>query len=181
MMISPKVRLLLAKVAMLFPGFDSETTIRHHAEQISRQYVDGYFDGPRTVSGASRSVSMWDDVVFKAHIRQSCQDNRREWDFYNGCTDELKTMCAKPLYISKNGRVIVMERVKSTIGSWFPDYQDCLAALREFNNKLVELIDAMNGTDDYLISGASLCSDNHASNVGVTSDGVYKWIDYAGC
>ncbi len=187
MKITPQIRFLLAMAAMIAPGVSQEDKIKSHAEKLSRQYSEGYsgsmcYSGPSEFSGCYRSVSMWDTVVFKAHILKTTtyECNRREWEFYHEATAELQAMCVKPVYISKNGRVLVMERVEDTIRRWYSNRGlDHYDALVEFNDDLRRLIDEMNGTEDYEKSGKGMCRDNHAGNIGVTSDGELKWLDYA--
>jgi hypothetical protein len=165
---------------MVSPGVDDLTKARRHAEKLSRQYhPHGWYEGDYSVEGCTRQVSMWENVVFKAHSNIVYCDNKLEWKFYNSSPSELREMCAKPLYISKNGRVLVMERIPSTLKNdelWYSDYLDKEDALDNFNHKLVHLINKVYGKG----VGLDSTDDNHSDNVGVTKTGELKWIDYAG-
>lgn len=87
-----------------------------HAEMIATKYVDdGVLDlkyNGNNKSGCSRLCEVIDDYAFKAvHSSRNASQNRSEWDFYCMTTDAIRKMLAKPVYISRNGNVLVMERI----------------------------------------------------------------------
>lgn len=81
-----------------------------HAEYLSLQYVEDRYQKITGSSGCSRSVTIEGEYAFKAvHNAKNANQNRAEWDFYLMTTDEVRAKLAKPVYISRNGNVIVME------------------------------------------------------------------------
>jgi hypothetical protein len=186
MTMTSRVRVALALLAFIAPGFNPadklqrEThKIERQAEKLSRMYRCNEYSGPSSTAGSYRSVYMSGSVVFKAVTRPSCQDNQREWKFYSESSDELKAMCVKPLYISENGRVIVMQRVVSTLlddSKWYCDSNDRDDALETFNTIIGDMV--RDEHDEHAAWQA--LNDNHGDNVGVTETGELLWIDYAG-
>lgn len=95
------------------------------AERLSktkRKYaynLDEDFDCLNSIgAGASRTVYSHPDfpfVVFKITKSATNPSNKDEWDFYwNKANKKQRKILAKPLYISENGRVLIMERVRTT-------------------------------------------------------------------
>src|SRR6185436_20732867 len=81
------------------------------AEFLSEQYdAHGKFMLESDAQGCTRACIIEKGYAFKAvHKAKESDQNRSEWDFYTMTTDEIRALLAKPLYISKNGRVLVME------------------------------------------------------------------------
>ena len=84
-----------------------------NAERLSLSYTErGRYTGRSDACGSWRSVAYFDDYVVKSVQEAQDRDCQMEWDFYVGTTDEVRAFLAKPLYISRNGRSIVMEKLK---------------------------------------------------------------------
>lgn len=59
----------------------------------------------------------WPFLVFKYEYRNDVRANLSEWATWNQASADEKEFLAKPYYLSKNGRVLVMERVGT-----YPEY-----------------------------------------------------------
>jgi hypothetical protein len=103
------------------------------AEHYSLQYDDdGYYvrDSDKH-KGTSRAVHLEQHYVFKAVKKQRAwKQNRAEWDYYTSTTDEIRRHLCKPLYIARNSRVIVMERIVPIDEDSRP-YRRALAKIKE--------------------------------------------------
>lgn len=76
-------------------------------------------------SGNYRAVIFDTDVVYKLVFGGKYQcSNRTEWDNYHDLPEPLKPMFAKPLYLSEDGSVLVMERIKH--GSAYEHNPHCM-------------------------------------------------------
>lgn len=71
-------------------------------------------------SGAYRCCFLRGGYAFKLSHQGEERANRAEYDFYAMTTDNIRRLLVKPLYISRNGAVIVMEQVKPHVP--YPDY-----------------------------------------------------------
>jgi hypothetical protein len=68
----------------------------------------------RLGSGIGRVVyshPKWPFLVFKYEFQPEPMSNQSEWDYWMRANDEQRQFLARPFYLSKNGHVIVMERV----------------------------------------------------------------------
>lgn len=139
-----------------------------HAEWLSEQYnEDGQYLHMTTSTGCSRSVQIESGFAFKAvHSAKYFAQNRSEWDFYHMTTDEIRAMLAKPLYISRNGRVIVME----ALTPWYGHKLRFTMDYDEIRAKLHILTDSAYGFK---------IGDLHGGNWGVRKDGTVIALDYA--
>src|SRR6185436_9865260 len=91
--------------------------------------------------------------------------NRSEWDFYTMTTDEIRAMLAKPLYISKNGNVLVMERLMPWHSS-DASYDEREKQENVLNNATVQAYGFVIG-------------DFHGGNWGIHKDKRTLLLDYA--
>jgi len=131
------------------------------AEFLSTEYnEDGSFKYDSEHSGLYRTVFLEGQFAFKAACRKkfACL-NQSEYDFYTMTTDEIRVCLVKPLYISKNGRVIVMELV-NPLGT-----ESTLKVDQRLSN-------LMNNSYGFNLS------DLHEKNWGVRQDGTVVVIDY---
>lgn len=146
-----------------------------YAEQLSLRFNPG--DGrsditmeERTAGGAYRDVIVKGGFAFKvAQGSYEIPANLSEWDFYCMTTDAIRKLLAKPVYISRNGRCIVMEeltpwrKVADTPRS--PGYKRMDSTERALNLLCERTI-------------RRTISDLHGGNWGVTQDGKIKCLDY---
>lgn len=103
--------------------------------------------------------------------------NRKEWDTYRKFPESVKAITAKPICISKCGRVMAIELVATTLSK--RKKQDPTLERQEFNARLKKLL-----TESGLFEVNEirhLLSDNHVGNIGVRENGELVWIDYASC
>lgn len=83
------------------------------AEKMSEEYgTDGRFKHASNRGGLYRTVFLEGGYAFKAvwNVKDAAT-NRAEFDFYVMTTDDVRAKLCKPLYISQNGNVIVMQKV----------------------------------------------------------------------
>lgn len=127
--------------------------------------------------GSSRTVyAINDELVLKVPNCISGDyngrtHNKREASIYQHASDEHKKYLAAVIACSKTGKWSVMERVNYTC-ECDDDYD-----VRSMNSILVrECTSAIANC----ISGYVTTLDLHSSNVGITCDGKFKVVDYAG-
>ncbi len=103
----------------------------------------------------------WPFLVFKYEYKEEARNNRAEWNFYHEiASPNQQQYLTKPLYISPNGAVIVMERIrKHTYANPCPD----------------DMMDAIYKALDSTGAVWDICNDH---NVGA-SGSVSKVFDYA--
>jgi hypothetical protein len=120
-------------------------------------------------SGCTRSVLIEGGYVFKAvHRLKDANQNRAEWDFYTMTTDEIRAKLAKPLYISRNGNIIVME----VLTPWYSRKDpkgDVYGGLTQFEESLLNLTNSVHGLH---------IGDLHGGNWGIRADGTVLLLDY---
>ncbi len=146
-----------------------------YAEYLSGQYKKAN-DGKNEIftmnsekHGATRTCIISGNYAFKAvQVAKNAVENRSEWDFYAMTTDEIRAKLAKPLYISQNGRVIVME----VCTGWYErtPAQRTTTGYLEPNEEAVKLL--VQNTHGFTLQ------DLHGNNWGVTSDGRAVVLDY---
>lgn len=137
------------------------------AEEMSLDYSDGYYQRSKgqDSDGLYRSVILRDGYAFKAIKSTVNPDCIAEWDFYTLTTDEIRAMLAKPVYVSRNGRVIVVEEVRVGV---YPDDEQALAELERSLRRLSK--------ETY---GFDYFCDFGTRNMGFTQDGRAVMIDWA--
>ena len=136
------------------------------AEQMSHEYVDGRFRNKTDHTGAFRSVQLVEQYAFKATTRQNqASVNWSEWDFYTMTTDEIRAKLCKPVYISQNGNVLVMERLERARDSKTLPWD-------AVNNAATELDQMTEAQYGFCIG------DLHGGNWGVTKSGLLLALDY---
>jgi len=173
--------------------------MRHTTPQISKMVRDlalesygdnGYLHDhvEYDVHGAFRAVRVFDGFAIKfARASYQAVQNRAEWDTYRKFPESVKTVAAKPICISKCGRVMAIEAVTTTLraahrddnrGGGQPEWWETeQTELCEFNEKLLALLTRDGGFSDDEIR--TLMCDNHGNNIGVRENGELCWIDYA--
>ena len=140
------------------------------AEFLSQQYNgEGIYQMISGSSGCTRSVLIEGGYVFKAvHRTKDANQNRAEWDFYTMTTDEIRAKLAKPLYISRNGNIIVME----VLTPWYSRKDpkgDVYGGLTQFEESLLNLTNSVHGFH---------MGDLHGGNWGIRADGTVVLLDY---
>lgn len=136
------------------------------AEFLSQHYEDGKFQERSPREGAYRACLVEDGYAFKAvHNVRDVNANRAEWDFYAMTTDEIRAKLAKPVYISRNGLVIVMV----AITPWRERKNGFEGNLSHWENELDELTKSTYGFN---------IGDTHGGNWGVDSEGNVLMLDY---
>lgn len=134
------------------------------AEKMSHEYTDGRINNTSETAGAYREVFLHDQYAFKAVGRDCDIDtNRAEFDFYTMTTDEIRAKLAKPVYISRNGRVIVMERVTP-----WRKAQPELSAYKTAS-EIEAFVNKIHGCN---------IGDLHDGNFGIRDNGEIVVIDY---
>lgn len=68
----------------------------------------------------------WPFLVFKYEYRDEVIANASEWEIWHMASDEQRKFMAKPFYLSKGNRVLVMERVGRIKGTFSLDYMEKL-------------------------------------------------------
>lgn len=132
-----------------------------HAEMLSEAYDDrGRFRNTTDRIGSYRTVIVEGGYAFKAMLRNDRDPmNRAEWDFYASASDEMRAKLAKPLYLSRNGNVIVMEVLKVNVWGETPEMSTEVANMaKELHNVII--------------------GDLHGGNFGTRSDGTMVVSDY---
>jgi len=153
------------------------------AERLSESYVEGdYGWGPRkrfdesqltpatlgfpyirATCGTTRTVLIGEKIVFKAVTNgSSTHCNIFEWELYSIVPDWARPHFCRPLYISRNGRVIVMERLATGVTG---------VEIKNLKNRFREKI-----SDAGEIS--RLFSDDIPINLGF-KNGQIQFLDYA--
>ncbi len=132
-----------------------------HATQL-RILDDGYY----------RTVTVQDGIVYKVLKNYSSTQNRREWQLYRNAPPVLRAIMAEALYLSKCGRVLAMERVASTLKDADPTGEKRAT----FNTHLEKILYNLGYANEKI---SEMMQDNHPANIGITFDGIVKWIDYA--
>ena len=128
--------------------------------------------------GVSRRVfkhKKFPSVVFKlqSHGKKTCSPNYSEWRSYRKVLPHQKAVLAKPILISKNYRVLVMEEAKH-MKVIFKEIRPFLKRAR----KVLPASLAWDFQSDYEpYNGINTELVPH--NVGVREDGKYKIFDYA--
>lgn len=129
-----------------------------HAEAMSLNYNEnGWYQGDSGLNGCSRSVELRGGFAFKAVFSARNRDNVAEWDFYTMTTDEVRQYLAKPVYISRNGRVIVMEELTVDIA---------------YSHIAKALVKATKKAHNFALY------DLHSGNFGQRADGTVVCLDY---
>ncbi len=125
--------------------------------------------------GAYRKVILDTEVVYKL-TRNGTRDviaNRDEWNRYHAVPEEVRHLLAKPLYISDDGSVIVMERFRSTLKEHNPDN----VKSKDFEEMTARKFQAA-GVDEDL--AYRILWDCHYGNIGHKMDGTLALLDYGG-
>lgn len=136
------------------------------AESLSMDYSHGTFNRTSERRGASRTVIVEGGYAFKAvQNERYAGNNRVEWDFYHMTTDAIRAKLAKPLYISRNGNVIVME----ALTPWRERNLD-FERLGRYEREIDNLTRAEHGIDSI--------GDLHGGNWGIRDDGSVVVLDY---
>lgn len=144
-----------------------------HAEKLSTDYGEnGRLKTRSNRSGLYRHTFVVDGYAFKvASIEGENDCNVAEWDFYSMTTDKVRKWLAKPLYITKNGNVIVMEVLKVKEDERTDESEwdwSCKAGKGE--TKLRGIVEkAHNGL---------VLTDLHSGNWGEDPKGNLKCLDY---
>lgn len=147
------------------------------AERLSTSYDGCIYTGESDDFGAWRSVKIFDDFVVKTVSHSEHKDCLFEWCFYTMVDDEVKNYLCKPLYISRNGRSVVMERLN--ILNDRDEYEKNENRIRELANLLSSrygikyLCDIRSGNVGYRKDGALVCSD-YANLVHGLDDKIYR-------
>lgn len=63
----------------------------------------------------------WPFLVFKFEFHEDPLSNQSEWMYYEEATRDQRKFLAKPFYLSKDGTVLVMERVSPYFDGWLED------------------------------------------------------------
>lgn len=135
------------------------------AEEFSKAYTSGGSSSQQyDACGAWRNVVLRDAFAFKSVQNATDPDCVAEWDFYAMTTDEIRALISKPLYISKNGRTVVMERLQPL--QWQDEDNEQYIATWK---RLLRLIRATYKAD---------LGDIKPSNFGKRSDGSVVMLDY---
>jgi len=144
-----------------------------HAEKLSKDYDPGTgrIRKRSNRSGLYRHTFVEGGYAFKAVGRDGDNTcNVAEWDFYCMTTDEIRKWLAKPVYISENGNVIVMEVLK--VRQDMPDNKQRAWSERAGASEraLIRLVERTHN---------GLClSDLHGGNWGEDQNGTLKCLDY---
>ena len=113
--------------------------------------------------GSYRSVFLIGDYAFKfVQQQRNVYMNRAEMDLYALAPDEIKEWLAKPLFITANSRVIVMERLKPLRLVANASYSASADTLDKLARQMFPL------HDKYGTTGAF--SDMHYGNFGARGD-----------
>jgi hypothetical protein len=135
------------------------------AERLSNSYNrNGYYDGDSSpgCTGGTRTVLIQDQYAFKmARTTAAAVANMVEWDFYAMTTDEIRAMLSHPFYISRNGNVVVMERLQTRDNPY---------------NKVVQFIDELKAVVD--LAHNIRLTDIWDFNCGMRQDGTILCLDY---
>jgi hypothetical protein len=140
------------------------------AEFLSTQYDCGTFQLGSDSAGAARKCIVEGEYAFKCiKEERDAVQNCSEWDFYTMTTDSIRAMLAKPVYISRNGNVIVME---------------ALIPWRERNDPNEEKYGYLSHWEKCLDEDMSATygftiGDSHGGNWGIEADGTVVMLDYA--
>lgn len=135
------------------------------AEFLSLQYVDDRYQMATKLSGCTRTVRIEGQYAFKAVFNaKNANQNRAEWDFYTMTTDQVRAKLAKPLYISRNGNIIVME----ALTPWY-DRSDDDSCLSRHETEIEAITRETHGFT---------MGDIHGENWGVRASGVVVLLDY---
>lgn len=127
-------------------------------------------------SGSYRAVIFDGSIVFKLNWSGSRGDsNRTEWQNYHDLPEELRPYFAKPLYITPDSSVIVMERLPKVLRDT-REYDRCEISPVDVENDLVKLFESYMTDEDPF---ERYLWDVSSSNVGVRDDGSFALIDYA--
>lgn len=135
------------------------------AETLSLQYANNFFSGGHDDAGAWRYVKLAEGCVFKSVGLPQHLDSFFEWAFYTSVCDEVREFLCKPLYISRNKRTVVMERVLIV------DDENEFLRHTDRTDRLRQLL-----SQEYDINGFS---DLRRGNVGLRKDGKLVVTDYA--
>jgi len=86
------------------------------AEELSLAYNDkGFSSADYDSCGSWRNVRLKDQYAFKSVRQRNDPDCVLEWDTYIFIDERMRDFLAKPVYISRNGRTVVMDRLDTSI------------------------------------------------------------------
>ncbi len=145
------------------------------AESLAANFKeDGSYNAPYSETAKHPSgmyrFAIVENVVYKvAFGKNGRQCNQAEFDFYVMTTDSIRAKLAKPLYVSRNGNVIVMERLKMKENMNGPEYN---AFISDCDKTRIELIAEINDAYGFRFK------DSHDGNFGRNSNGDVVCSDY---
>jgi hypothetical protein len=130
----------------------------------ARALVQSRYKGYGHGEGSYRSVFLIDDYAFKfVQQKRNVYMNRAEMDIYALAPDAIKEWLAKPLFITANSRVLVMERLTSMYNAPRGVSADVAAnAIDSLSREIFPMHDKY-GT-------VSAFSDMHYGNFGARND-----------
>jgi hypothetical protein len=143
----------------------------HDAIDIANAIANGRRRHRADAKGATRWVMFFGDYVLKIEKGDSNfgdKSNRAEWDFYTVLTDDQRKLYAKPVYITENGKVLVMERITNRLDAprTAPDYGVLIDEIRDAFPERARW---------------EVLADLHGNNVGWNSRiGRWQVLDYGG-
>lgn len=89
------------------------------AEELSLSYNEkGFSSADYDSRGSWRNVRLKDQYAFKSVQNMNDPDCVLEWDTYIFIHERMRNFLAKPLYVSRNGRTVVMDRLDTSIACY---------------------------------------------------------------
>ena len=125
--------------------------------------------------GGFRSVWLFDDWAIKFD-RRGRGDNQDEWNIYHSMPEEVQVLMAKPLAISGDGTVLIMERMEETLSRRADDQDTATRWADSFELILRKALFQHAGLSEEQID--VITHDNHNSNIAFDKAGNLRWIDY---
>jgi len=132
------------------------------AEELSLSYNDkGFSSADYDNCGSWRNVRLKDQYAFKSVRNMNDPDCVLEWDTYIFIHEDMRDFLAKPLYISRNGRTVVMDRLDTSVSCHESgEFEDRFhAALKEHGYTFT-------------------VGDIKSANLGKRKDGTLVLLDY---